>query len=372
MRIEVHASGKRAPTCAFYAPVVAADDPLACPVWLVYGGDVPKVDLAVRRLRQRAEREAATIEPVAAWGERRSEAGASPGDVADACNALGLLGGRRIVLVSGMEEWFPPAPARSRKGEAPAKAAPKVDLAALLAYIASPAPDTVLVLVGHGDPPGLDGLETAVAGAGTVLRFPLPDARELNAWIAKRAQEARLNLAEGGGAIGRLRELVGDDPLAISSELEKLAVWAAGEPVSAEHVELLCPPDADHPPWDLTDRVAERQPGAALRMLGECLDRRDWEVARALPTLAAQLNGLAVAAEMLARGAGAEDIAKTLGMRSAYPAKKLGRAAGAWSPEELSHAVVRIAAAERETRGDSQLRDRFALERALIEALPSR
>jgi len=352
---------------------VAPDDPLACPVWLVYGGDVPKVDLAVRRLRQRAEREDATIEPVAAWGERRSEPGASPADVADACNALGLFAGRRIVLVSGVEEWFPAASARARKaGEAAAKPSPRADLAPLLAYVASPAPETVLVLVGHGEPQALAKLEAAVAAGGTVLHFPLPDARELNAWIVKRAQEARLQLAEGGGAIGRLRELVGDDPLAIASEIEKLAVWAAGEPISAEHVDDLCVPDVDHPPWDLTDRVAERRPSAALRMLGECLDRRDWEVARALPTLAGQLNGLAVAAELLARGAGAEEIAKTLGMRSAFPAKKLGRAAGAWSPEELSHAIVRIAAAERETRGDSQLRDRFALERALIEALPSR
>ena len=50
-------------------------------------------------------------------------------------------------------------------------------------------------------------------------------------------------------------------------------------------------------------------------------------------------------------------------------ARKLSRQSARWSPEQLSAAIVRIASVERETRGEGVLRDRFALERALSEAV---
>jgi hypothetical protein len=62
-------------------------------------------------------------------------------------------------------------------------------------------------------------------------------------------------------------------------------------------------------------------------------------------------------------------VAKALGMRSSFPARKLCQQAGLWSRQELAYAVARMAQAERDTRGDSPLPDRFALERAVVEAL---
>ena len=69
------------------------------------------------------------------------------------------------------------------------------------------------------------------------------------------------------------------------------------------------------------------------------------------------------------QGGGPKDIARELGLRSEFVARKLSRQSARWSPEQLSAAIVRIALVERETRGEGVLRDRFALERALTEAV---
>ena len=126
---------------------------------------------------------------------------------------------------------------------------------------------------------------------------------------------------------------------------------------------------ADTPPWDLTDALGDRRPADALRVLGRLLDGPDGDVPRWVPSIARHLRQLAVAQHVSEQGGGPKDIARELGLRSEFVARKLSRQSARWSPEQLSAAIVRIAAVERETRGEGVLRDRFALERALTEAV---
>src|SRR5207244_2902701 len=91
------------------------------PVYLITGGDRPKIQRALRRLRDRIGEEG--VELLSA-----DESGGE--DAVAACNSMGLLGGgRRLVVVEDVERW---------------KAA---DVKAVSTYLSSPAPDTVLALV---------------------------------------------------------------------------------------------------------------------------------------------------------------------------------------------------------------------------------
>jgi DNA polymerase III delta subunit len=78
-----------------------------------------------------------------------------------------------------------------------------------------------------------------------------------------------------------------------------------------------------------------------------------------------------VARRLVEDGRGPDAIQKALDMRSPYPARKLQSQAGRWSREEISAALVRIARAERETRGDGVLPDRLTLERTTLELVPA-
>ena len=90
------------------------------PVYLLTGGDRPKIEVALQRLRRHFVPESIEL----------TTAQETDGPTAVAlCNAGGLFGDARLVVVAGADKW---------------KAA---DLKAVEAYIADPAPKTVLALV---------------------------------------------------------------------------------------------------------------------------------------------------------------------------------------------------------------------------------
>src|SRR5207244_10720460 len=67
------------------------------PVYLITGGDRPKIQRALRRLRERIGEDAV---------EMLSAEDASGEDAVAACNSMGLLGGgRRFVIIEGVERW---------------------------------------------------------------------------------------------------------------------------------------------------------------------------------------------------------------------------------------------------------------------------
>jgi DNA polymerase-3 subunit delta len=326
------------------------------PAYLVHGSDRPKVDQALRRLRDRIDAAGGSVERLTA-GDGSDPSTSTPAGVVLECNALGLLGGPRLVLVSAIEAW--------KAGQS---------LAPLLEYLASPAPDATLALVASD---GLDAKHQLATGklAGIdVLRYDLPERRGLPEWIAKAARAAGASIDRD--AVARLLELGGDDAQSLSSEIAKLAAYAEGGVIRREDVEAISVLERDVPPWDLTDAIGTRDGRAALVQLGRFLDRRDGAVAAALPAIARHLRSLSVARRALERGDGVKELAKTLNMRSEFPARKLLDQARGWSDDQLSAAIVRIARAERETRGDRALAgsyqpERMSLERALAEATGS-
>jgi DNA polymerase III delta subunit len=323
------------------------------PVYLIGGTDRPKVELAVRRLRARVRGEDGSVEEYAARRDEDDGEGMSGEDAAGACNALGLFGGTRLIILSAAEVW----------GDEKKAAA---DLEALAAYAVAPAPDAVLALLTSGEVPA-GRLRALAEEAGSALVYDLPGREGQREWLRRQASRAGAEL--DGSALTRLLELAGDDAQALASEVEKLGLWSQGETITAETVDELCVLTADTPPWDLTDALGERREADALRALGRLLDGPDGDVPRWVPSVARHLRQLAVAQRLGEQGGGPKDIARELGLRSEFVARKLSRQATRWSPEQLSAAIVRIAAVERETRGEGVLRDRFALERALTDAV---
>ena len=110
------------------------------PVYLIGGSDRPKVELAIRRLRARVRAEDGSIEEFTARRQDDDGEGMSGEDAAGACNALGLFGGTRLIVVLGAEVW-----GDDKKGLA--------DVEALAAYLPAPAPDAVLALLTAGEVP---------------------------------------------------------------------------------------------------------------------------------------------------------------------------------------------------------------------------
>ena len=218
-------------------------------MYLVTGNDVPKVERTLERLRRRFD--AGSVERLVA-----GKGGASGADVVAACNAGTLLGGERLVLVTYID---------GQRGEYDRLSGgwKADDVEAVVAYLRDPAPGTVLCLVGaelKKDAP----LAKACAKVGDVLAWEIGK-KDAIGWIAKSFQERGVKV--GGDACKTLLDLVGDDKLVLAREIDKLATWAAGEPLGVEEVQRLATASAEAQPWDLTDALGRRDAGAALEVV---------------------------------------------------------------------------------------------------------
>ncbi|HVM16532.1 MAG TPA: DNA polymerase III subunit delta [Gaiellaceae bacterium] len=314
------------------------------PVYLIVGTDRPKVGRALERLRARVGEESVQV-----LGARE----ASGGDVAAECNALGLFGGgQRLVLVQEAERW---------------KAA---DVKALEAYLAAPAPDTVVALTGEVKPDS--ALAKLCAKHGDVLRYDVSK-RDLPGWVAE--QFARHGARADAAACAALVELVGDDLDDLASEADKLATWAAGEPIEARHVQDLAAGRADTSVFALTDAWGRRDVAGALRACEELLERSNKARRDEVPRLAALLGnhvGRVRACQALAAdGVRPRDAAGTLKMHP-FSAEKAFAQARNFTLDDLRDAVVRLAELDVALKGGSRLAPDLELQRAIVDVTAPR
>ncbi len=306
--------------------------------YLLTGSDRPKIERALHRLRERFGEDSV---------ERLSAREASGDDAVGACNALGLFAtGGRLVLVEEVERW---------------KAA---DAKAVADYLAAPAPETVLALVGEEvkkDSP----LAKACAKAGEVLVYEVSK-RELPRWVAE--QFGRHGVKATSEACRALVELAGDNLQELSTEIDKLAVYAGMDEIGVDEVELLVAARADVPPFVLTDAWGRRDVDAVLSACEALLERstpRTREVHALVGRLAAHVRRVRACQQLDAEGVRARDAAGRLKMHPFAAEKAFGQARN-YSPEELRTAVVLLADLDLALKGKSRLPAELELQRALV------
>jgi DNA polymerase III subunit delta len=323
------------------------------PVYLVTGSDRPKVDRTLERLRTHFDPGA--IERFTAAGQD----GASGVDVVAACNAGSLLGDGRLVLVTDVD-GRPDDRGRVTGGWK------KADVDAVVEYLALPAPGTVLCLVAHALKRD-SALAKACAKTGSVLEWEVARGK-LDQWVAD--EFAKRGVKVDRTVCHELVQLVGDDKLALALEVDKIATWAAGEPVGSEEVRQLAVAAADRPPWDLTDAWGDHDVATALEVVEEKLDRnaipRRAQAAILAGSLAAHLTRLRQLAGLAREGVRPKDAAGRLKLHP-FQAEKLARQAEGFSPEELDDATVRLAQLDHALKGGSRLAPDLELQLAVAD-----
>jgi DNA polymerase III subunit delta len=313
------------------------------PVYLISGSDRPKIRVALERLRGHFEDGA--VEVLAA-AEHPAD------DAVAACNALGLFGGeKRLVIVEDVEAWKAP------------------DAKAIGSYLASPAPETVLALV--ADELKKDSaLAKTCAKAGEVLVYDAPRKRDLPSWVAKQFEQ--LGTPVDRDAARLVVEMVGEDPDRLRSEIEKLATWADGKTVTEAEVQQLAAASAETSVFELTDAWGRRDTAGALTAVESLLERSG---SRELPRLTALLAnhvGRVRACQALAsEGIRPRDAAPRLKMHP-FAAEKAFAHAGNYSADELGYAVSRLAELDLALKGGSRLSGELEFERAVIDVTRTR
>ena len=309
--------------------------------YLIAGSDRPKIGRAVERLRARFTADAVEI---------LSAEEVSGADVVAACNALGLFADDgRLISVENVESW---------KAE---------DAKELAAYLKAPAPGTTLALVGAALKKDSPLAKAVSAGKGELLLWDVPQ-RALQKWVSE--QFALHGTKAEPEACRALLELVGDDVYDLASEIDKIAIWSAGEVVTAADVERLVAARAETTNFALTDAWGAGDVAGVLHASEGLLERsgdpRSKTIPRVVAILTSHVSRIRRAQALEAEGVSSKDAAATLRQHPYYVGKLYAQARN-YSPEALRAVTVRLAELDHAVKGGSRLAGDLELERALVE-----
>ena len=326
-----------------------AEDQLK-PAYLIAGTDAAKIDEVVSRLRKRAEAEAG-LEVFPAQPSGGPDAAA----LLEAVPAMTLMGGRRFLLADGVERW-------SAK-----QAAPVADALGDLP------PDLTLVLVSREEPPKVKApkalAEAVKAAGGEVLDFAAPKARQLPAWLTSEAKRRGFTLDADAARL--LVERMGEGTVRLSTELDRLAIWAPeGGRVEREDLEAMVADTSEEVAWALADALVERSPAGAVAA-AERLAGQGEATTPLIYGAAKRLRDAHRALVELDRGRSPKDVASSLAMHP-YAAKMLVSKVRGASVDELRAATCAVADLEWWTRGGSDYPDEVALTLAMRRAAGAR
>ncbi len=298
------------------------------PVYLVHGDDEVKIDAWRARIRKRAETEGASIELMD--GERDS--GES---VAIAMSSLTFSMGIRYIVVDAIERWK------------------DKDVIHVVEALASPPPETVVVLVGTSRPAKKwsvsEKLVKAVQKAGgEAAELARPKGGQLPRWVAE--QGAALGLALDRDAAQALVERIGTRQRRLQRELEKIAQYAPeGGKVDVQLVELLTAADVEAEAYELADALIEGDTALALARAEDLRDR-DEDIMRLLYAMLRRAHDMRRAWAILEAGGTSQDVTAAVGMPP-WLAKRLAAQARNADPDRLERIAARLADLDYAIRG---------------------
>jgi DNA polymerase III delta subunit len=235
---------------------------------------------------------------------------------------------------------------------------------ALLSAMGGIAPGNGLAMIALDDgsgrrPKAIDDLAAAVhERGGRTLAFRAPTQGNMHRFIADRAKAAGIVLDSRAAQL--LVERVGasvregdvdrrHQAQTAVAELEKLALYRAGEPIVEADVDALVPEAIPGTTWGFLDAVAARRTAEAATLLARLLAD-----GAPLPLLTVQLHrrirSLIEAREHLAAGGQPSALPRVLKMKP-YPAQKLAEHARAWSLDELDAALEGLFELDVTTKG---------------------
>lgn len=296
------------------------------PAVLVVGDDPYLISEAVAKALVGIDQLSVEDLPAAAGTERLFQA----------LEATSLFGGRRAVVVRGVDE----APAEIQRR--------------LTAYLKDPNPECLLLLVSTKP---LGGLAEAVRKVGHVADAARGKRNDLFLWLRERARAMDLRMS--GDAMGALLEAVGEERMALANALEELSLaLGPGGRLGPDDVARQFRGRAQVTTFAFLDAAVTGRTGLSLQLMRRLLEQGEAPLAL-FGALARHVRGM-----LEVGGLPAARAARETGMHP-FRAEKLVSQAAGYPPSALAQAYREIAAADHRWKSGLEA-DELALERAVI------
>ncbi len=274
-------------------------------LYIFYGSEPLARKDALDRLKESLDSDGSLVTNTTYLDAARS----SPPEVIAACDTVPFLGEHRLIVVEGLLSQATRRGRRAGDDKEPPPDASRWE--PLVAYVPNMPPSSVLVLVDVGATAN-NALLKKLGPLGEVKQFTTPSERDLPGWVNAHAKKIGLKIE--APAVRLLAGLIGPDTLMLASELDKLCSFANGETVREADVRELVSRANDQKGYFLADAVVDGQGAKAARLLEELIDDGA-PLQVLLSTVAGRYRRIAVAKEMMERGAPGAEIARRLRMK---------------------------------------------------------
>ena len=218
------------------------------------------------------------------------------------------------------------------------------NLAKLEAYLKEPAPYTVMVISAPYEK--LDErkkITKELKRNAELVEAKKLSEHELKKWVKERARSNGLEFEEK--AIDQLLSLAGTNMFMLSSEVDKLSLYAAEQKrIDSELVEKLVARTLEQNIFTLIERVVQRRLDEALRIYYDLLKQNE-EPIKILALLSGQFRLIYQVKELSRRGYGQQQIAGYLKIHPFRVKLALGQA-GSFTDEELANLMEMLAEAD--------------------------
>ncbi|HXF50628.1 MAG TPA: DNA polymerase III subunit delta [Dehalococcoidia bacterium] len=235
-----------------------------------------------------------------------------------------FLGGRTIVIVRDLLKRFEGVTAGGRGRTRAAQLEGWIEAAGQLAQ----APPSAVVVFLEQGPLRANALLEALRPTARVHDVAAPKEQDLVPWIVRRARDRGAGM--DAEAAAELARLVGPNLALLATEIEKLALYADGRPITASDVQALVGDVREAKVWDLTQAAVEGRAADATRTLAHLLDEGE-SPQGLLALLGGELRRVALYLALRRERLPADELARAAGVSSrALPhlARRAERLAG--------------------------------------------
>lgn len=235
-------------------------------------------------------------------------------ELGEACSAAPFFLPHRLIVVTGLLRRF------DRRRDAATAETQAAEQVKPFWEVLEKIPESTILILVEERLEGSNPLIAALRKRAQVRDFPMSWGRERQRWIGER-------VARGGGkispeAVRLLSDLAGDSLWHLSTEVEKLLLYASGGVIGSAEVRQVVSPGQEANIYRLSDALLQGRAAYAGKAFHQLLEH-GFSPAGVFARLAGELRLIVQAQEMLSQGRPPKEIGEGLNVRHEYRLKQI-------------------------------------------------
>ncbi len=251
----------------------------------------------------------------------------------EVANVIPFLAESRLVIVEGLLGRFDDSRQRRRPGRSGGFGKSALDEWEGLVEALQQIPPTTNLVFLDGQLRRDNPLLVQIAPASEVRHFTALTGADLDQWVRRRVDQSGISIAPD--AVRRLIELVGGDLWILSSELEKLALYAGQDTVDRNMIDLLVTQAREASIFRAVDAILDGRTSGAMQLIAD-LRQHGQEVSYIITMLARQLRLLLLAQELRLERLPTSDLGKRLGLTAEFAVRRTQEQAARYRPMQIA------------------------------------